>query len=307
MHVEPETSPATPVGGSGPGELIQPDRSPSPLSRMMHTYTGMMKRHPIVAGLVFIVTAAVLVESVWFGNLTGRVVYVAAMACGVLLADFVIGRERVRPDPLPVRRPGPELSVALVCLLITELLLMNAKQWHWHYDSPTFRLANGISLVFFLLWQAPLLILFFAVMKYRLKDLGFRLYALLLPVLILLCFAALASMSHTWVSTKWIWNEFGSVTNLIEVSLLAAFSEEFLRMTWQTRLSALLKNPATAWFLTAWIWSLVHFPNYGSLRSCLEIVPEGLMWGYVMFRTRSLLPTMILHLGNFMWAFKMLR
>jgi membrane protease YdiL (CAAX protease family) len=102
-----------------------------------------------------------------------------------------------------------------------------------------------------------------------------------------------------------IWDEFGSVTSLIGSGLLAAFSEEFLRMTWQTRQGALLKNPA-AWFITAWIWSLLHFPNYGSLHSCLEIVPEGLMWGYVMFRTRSLLPTMILHMGNIMWAFKVL-
>jgi membrane protease YdiL (CAAX protease family) len=161
--------------------------------------------------------------------------------------------------------------------------------------------------IFFLLLQAPLLIFFLTVMRYRLKDLGFRLYPLLLPVLILLCFAALASVSHTWVTSKWIWNEFGSVTNLIVSGFLAAFSEEFLRMTWQTRLGALLKNPAAAWFITAWVWSLLHFPNYGSLRSCLEIVPQGLMWGYVMFRTRSLLPTMVLHMGNFMWAFKMLR
>jgi membrane protease YdiL (CAAX protease family) len=179
---------------------------------------------------------------------------------------------------------------------------MNSKQWHWHYDSPTFRLA-----VLFMLWQAPLVIFFLAVMRYRLKDLGFRLYALYLPVLIWLSFAALASVSHTWVTPKTIWDEFGSVTSLVAAALLAAFSEEFLRMTWQTRLGALLKNPAAAWFITAWIWSLLHFPNYGSLHSCLAIVPEGLMWGYVIFRTRSLLPTMILHMGNFMWAFKMLR
>ncbi len=268
---------------------------------MIHTYTGMMRRHPIVAGLVFIVIAAVLVESVWFGNSTRRVVYVAAMACGVLLTDLVIGRKRVRPDLLPVRRPRLEFSVALVCLLITELLLMNLKQWHWHYDSPTFRLAN-----LFMLWQGPLLIFFLAVMRYRLKDLGFRLYSPHLPVLILLCFAALASLSHTWVTSKIIWDEFGSVANLIAAVLLAAFSEEFLRMIWQTRVGAILKNPAAAWFITAWVWSLFHFPNYGSLHSCLAIVPEGLMWGYVMFRTRSLLPTMILHMGNVMWAFKML-
>jgi membrane protease YdiL (CAAX protease family) len=81
-------------------------------------------------------------------------------------------------------------------------------------------------------------------------------------------------------------------------------TEEFLRMSWQTRLGAVLKNPAAAWFFTAWVWSALHVPGFtdssweATLQGVAEMVPLGLLWGYILHRTQSLWPTVLLHATN---------
>lgn len=275
-------------------------------SRTIGVYTGMLRRHPMVASLTVLVMATVLVEIHWFGQANRRIAYVVAMGCGVLITDLIVSRKRTRPVPLAVRRPAVELGAAAGIYLVTLVLLMNNFHWHWHDSTLAIHAVSRIGILVFLLLQIPLLAFHVAGMKYRLRDLGFRSYGLEIALCVLPCFAVLATVSHTWVPWQSVRGEFGSPMNLASSAFLAAFSEEVLRIIWQTRLAALLKNPAVAWFATAWIWSLLHYPMYGSVQACLQIVPEGLMWGYIVFRTKSLSPTMLLHMTNFLWLFKML-
>jgi membrane protease YdiL (CAAX protease family) len=78
-------------------------------------------------------------------------------------------------------------------------------------------------------------------------------------------------------------------------------------MTWQTRLGMVTHNNAAAWFLTAVLWPLTHAAEFHAggttwtpaLIGCLNMVPLGLLWGYILHRTQSLIPTLILHICNF--------
>ncbi|HXA55962.1 MAG TPA: CPBP family intramembrane glutamic endopeptidase [Candidatus Acidoferrum sp.] len=267
----------------------------------------MIGRHPVVAVLVFLSLAAVCAEAFWSGELVRRVTYMVAMGCGIVITDVYTRRNTDLPaDVIPVRRPGLELSFAAFCYLAAAALLEN--HFVWHFGVPGVGVALNFSLLFFVS-SVPILLFDVAVLKYRFGDLGFRVQGLGLAVPILLCFAALATPTHTWTQvSQLLETDFGgSVASFISAGLFAAFSEEFLRFTWQTRLAEALGNSAAAWFIAAVMWSLLHYPMYGSLYGCLGILPEGLLWGYVMFRTRSLLPTMILHGLNFLWAFKAIR
>jgi membrane protease YdiL (CAAX protease family) len=285
--------------------------------RTARAFTVLISRHPLVAFLVFVVMAAVLCESIWFGRFLPRVLYITAMAGSVLLTDLVAGRKQVLPDTVPDRQPALESTFALTSFLITVILLMSHFRWQWHYGSATSQVSWDVAMAFFRS-SLPLLLFCVLVMKYRFQEVGFRLAGFRSAIYIMLWFAVIASVSHSWVwqehqiSPK-LWlhllmQELGSrsVIGFLWLLLFVAFSEEFLRMTFQSRLSAVLNNSAAGWFVTAVLWSLLHFPKFGSLRSCLEIVPEGLLWGYVMFRTRSLLPSVVLHGANFLWGFKIL-
>jgi membrane protease YdiL (CAAX protease family) len=88
--------------------------------------------------------------------------------------------------------------------------------------------------------------------------------------------------------------------------LTAAVPEEFFRFAWQTRVGALRRNRAAGWFIASVAWAILHAPRFwdeghsaiGTLMGVVDIVPLGLLWGYLMHRTRSLLPSTLLHATN---------
>ena len=75
----------------------------------------------------------------------------------------------------------------------------------------------------------------------------------------------------------------------------AAFSEQLFRLLVQSRLGGAF-NPARGWFIASLAWAFVHMPaGYakgedlsGAARGCVRIVPLGLMWGDVTYRTGSI-------------------
>ncbi len=81
------------------------------------------------------------------------------------------------------------------------------------------------------------------------------------------------------------------------------FAEEFLRMTLQTRIAAWTKNAALGWLLATLPWAAFHAPAWiaggdslhAAFGGALRIVPLGLVWGYLTWRTGSLVPALIAH------------
>jgi membrane protease YdiL (CAAX protease family) len=174
-----------------------------------------------------------------------------------------------------------------------------------------------IFLVVLIVGNAGLLLFDLAVLKYHLRDLGFRLAGLRCVLPVLICTAGFAAIPvcgfdpdrlQAWWGRCWsflISYGGGSLgLGVLHSFLFPALSEEFLRMSWQTRLGAALNNSAVAWFGTACVWSALHIPSFQSdgwwrtLQGVAEMVPIGLLWGYILHRTRSLLPSALLHATN---------
>lgn len=83
-------------------------------------------------------------------------------------------------------------------------------------------------------------------------------------------------------------------------------AEEVLRLTLQTRIAALTKNAALGWLLATLPWALLHIPAWidngdslqGAVGGALRIVPIGLMWGFLTWRTGSIVPALLAHQLN---------
>jgi membrane protease YdiL (CAAX protease family) len=270
-------------------------------------YARLICRHRGIAALVAVLFAAVLGQSVWFGKLPQRSAYLGAIAFSVVLVDLISLR---RPSaPLPVRRPELELAMAAGCLALSFC-------WLCLHFSPTF---SAVPSTFFaklfrvagalVVFNIPIALVDLFALRYRFADLGFRVAVrgLWAVPLILVSFFGLSYLSGASFTIGGVIREEGSLWRAVLVAIfVAAMPEEFFRMTWQTRLGAVTGNNAAAWFLTAFLWAFMHAPIFHNgettwtpaLVNCLNLVPLGLLWGYVLHRTGSLIPSMILHIFN---------
>jgi membrane protease YdiL (CAAX protease family) len=88
---------------------------------------------------------------------------------------------------------------------------------------------------------------------------------------------------------------------------VAALSEEFLRVMWQTRVGAWRKNPALGWIVGTCVWATIHGPRFWSTSGLvhrtlgvMDIIPIGLLLGYMTHRTNSFLSAGLMH-GTNIW------
>jgi membrane protease YdiL (CAAX protease family) len=274
---------------------------------LLRLYKGLIQRHRVVTALVAIALAVVLSEAFWFGKLPQHLAYLAALALSVVIVDLLYLRRCAAP--LPVRRPRLELAVAAACLTLSfGWLYFNFRAvptGHPNLATILFRLAGMV-----LVLNIPVALMDLLALRYGLGDLGFRfaVRGVWAVPLILLLFFGLASLCKAGFTVHGLIEEEGSLWKAVLVGIfVAALPEEFFRMTWQTRLGAVTGNHAAAWYMTAWLWSFMHAPIFHrgepswtpALINCLNLVPLGLLWGYVMHRTQSLHPSMLLHMFNF--------
>ncbi|MGA2139730.1 MAG: CPBP family intramembrane glutamic endopeptidase [Verrucomicrobiia bacterium] len=288
---------------------------------LLRAYAGMIRRHPVVACLVVLLMIFVVGESVYFGKLPKRAAYIAGVALGVVITDLLSLRDH-HPSRslLPVRRPRFELAVTVGCTLLSAATLtwivLTRHTNPWPFPVALLR----ILLLVLFVGNVGLFLFDLIVLKYRPRDLGYRLRGLRCVLPVLVCVAGLAAISvcgfqlhglgRWWARCLSFPIDYGGGSlwlGLLYVFLVAALPEEFLRMSWQTRLGAVLKNPAVAWFFTAWVWSALHVPSFPdkswgtTLQGVAEMVPLGLLWGYILHRTQSMWPTVLLHATN-LWG-----
>lgn len=104
------------------------------------------------------------------------------------------------------------------------------------------------------------------------------------------------------------YKEFGGILGMILEGLIgAALVEEFMRFAIQSRFEKLFKlNGFNILFATI-IWAFMHFPvNHfkgdelkNNVIYCIQIIPIGFVWGYLTHRTKSILPSVLVHGTNF--------
>lgn len=266
----------------------------------------MLRRHPYVSIAVGTVSLAILVNGARQRDLVRAILYLAAVTGSGVAAEFVFRWRRCSSAAVPVR--GASVETAVIVASFAFGLFWLYERFVRQYAPPP-----GIGRV---LWLAILIGCVFSALPalvlllrhYRLQDLGVRLTGIAAASIVLAIFAAAAAVSP--VSTVTLPELFkasgGSVLTLIGISLTAAVPEEFFRFAWQTRVGALFHNRAVGWFIASTAWAVMHAPRFwfqghsaiGTLMSVVDILPLGLLWGYLTHRTRSFLPSMLLHATN---------
>lgn len=274
---------------------------------MISPFPSDMRKHgPIVAILVSN-AVVLLVAAIWHGKTLQALAYLAAVAISVVAIDAMSFRQPKRP-PIPVRDPRLE-SMALIGFgLIAVGWLFCRFVLDYRPPPGAFRLAwivIGLGSVFSILPA-----LFLLSRRYGVADLGlrFRGTATALPVLAIFAGFTFAFSRHsiTWSGAL---AEAGSPMGFVLTAISACLPEEFFRFAWQTRIGAWMKNPAAGWLIASMAWALLHGPiDYSQSHSIVEaelsvidIVPLGLLWGYLTHRTGSFVPSMLLH-GVNLWG-----
>ncbi|MCG3135544.1 MAG: hypothetical protein HMLKMBBP_03251 [Planctomycetes bacterium] len=273
-----------------------------------------VRAHPVVSAVLLALAARIATTA---ADTTKAVVYLAACASCVVLADALApsapdGRrgETTAAEPrLRVVRPGPEFVVlAWMALVATLATLVRAGAFDGALP-PLVRAAVLLAGIACLFQVVP--VLWLMVRGYRTRDLGGRWTGAAAG---LACVAVVAAAAVAVdpdgapvvrAARLGAWGEFA----LLVTALPQVFAEEFLRMTFQTRIAALTRNAALGWLLAAIPWAFLHAPMWvangdtvaGAVGGSLRIVPIGLVWGFLTWRTGSLVPAVIAHALN-LWG-----
>ncbi|MBI4674897.1 MAG: CPBP family intramembrane metalloprotease [Chloroflexi bacterium] len=224
-----------------------------------------------------------------------------AVVFGVMFAYWFFTRQRVS-ELLPVRQPIIESALALA--LVLAWMLFRIGQYANVYELPQLSVA-AIPDVFEtiapkLIEMVILPLALWLALRYRPRELGIRIaWRAWIPALAPM--AALIFLGlHNNKPGEW-WD------SLIYFFLGAGLPEEFLfRGLLQARLEALLKNPAWALYLAAFVFGASHLPiNLSGARpdnwlSAFESaftfqLSVGFALGYAFYRVRNLAPLMVLH------------
>ena len=264
------------------------------------------RRHPLVTGVVGAIATSILVRAYDAGDLGRAVAYLIVIAVSVATVDLLVGRS-VDPGRAPaVRGAALETSVLLVSFA-------GGAAWLYARFVAGYQPAPGLLR---LVWLALLIAcvfnalpaLFLIARRYRLSDLGVRWSGMAAFPVVLAIFASASFVlfpgAVTWKGI--VAETGGSWSAILGTALLAAVPEEFFRFAWQTRVGAWLTRPAAGWLVASIAWALLHGPKdwneshsvADTVMGMVDILPLGLLWGYLTRRSRSMLPSVLLHLTN---------
>ena len=267
-----------------------------------------VRRHPWTVLGILLCVAGVLELAVRHEELPKALAYLGAMLACVFIVDLFAQWFPTRWE-FPVRRPereaalvvGIELLAIVLAVLLFVVIKLSELPMVWKIASlPAMAIIFPIALPLALLWW-----------KYKPAELGIRFNAMswvFLPVLLITAGTAYLVAPTEFTLSKILASE-GVVGALITGLITAGLSEEFVRMALQTRVGAYLRNPAVGWFFATLVWAFLHSPKwyadggdlYEALMGAVRIVPLGLMWGYITYRTKSLLPATLVH-GLNVWG-----
>jgi membrane protease YdiL (CAAX protease family) len=269
-------------------------------------YAGQVRKHRTISAMLGCVVVVVLAASIRQGNSRQSLAYLAAVAISVAAIDAMSFARDSKLAAIPVRDPRLESVVLIGFGLIALAWLTSRFVFNYRPESGGLRLAwiaIGLGAVFSIL---PALFLFGR--RYGPADLGLRFRGVTTALPVLAIFAvitfALSRHSITWFGAL---AEAGSPFGLVQTAISASVPEEFFRFAWQTRIGSWMKNPAVGWLIASFAWAVLHGPvdlsqSHSTVEAALgviDILPLGLLWGYLTHRTGSSLPSMLLHGLNF--------
>ena len=267
------------------------------------------QRHPGVATVITLIAVVLFVGEALEERALEMFTYLAAMVLSAAIVEIsiaLLGKPRM---DLPVRVPRTEVAVAAVLYLLAGVTLAYRFSGLYPPHNLFSRLLFVAALLLF--GSQIMLALVLLLRGYSLRDLGMRLWGFApVPCIMVVCMALVAlatPLRNTWTDAYRSLG--GSIWGWIESGLLmAALPEEFFRMFWQTRAGKLLNNGAAGWLIASLLWAGLHWfifsqgrTHFQTLFWVLDIVPYGLLLGYLTRRTQSILPAILLHATKFVW------
>ena len=235
----------------------------------------------------------------------------------VAVAAIYFFTEKIQPkNEIEVKDPKKELIVAflfsilgIVFLTLNFMLKSNAIP-----ESPLTKIPIGIGSIVFAM---PLgIFIFLLIRRYKIMRLGFTTKPLAGVLLGPIIWALTGIFAYFFYMEGMLWDkaieEFGGVLGIIVQGVIgAALFEEFSRFVLQSRLEKFIKTNGINILIATTIWAFMHFPvSYyksgevsGTLSYCIQIIPLGLVWGYMTQRTRSIVPATLAH-GVNLWGFQ---
>lgn len=257
--------------------------------------------------LIILTSIIVLYTGVRHQELTQAVVYISACFISALLIDFFALMSPINAQ-ITVKKPLKETIIFFACL--TGGLVFMFVRFSGYVDWEHLNGLIKLALIPLILGVFPVaLAIGLLLMRYSPFALGLRVKGIVwaIPLVIIFALAGwiIAPDRLTW---DLVMAEEGSVANLIFSGLIVAgLSEEFFRIVGQTRLGALINNQGLAWYIITFIWAFMHAPkwfgeNHNALEtvlSSIRIIPIGLVWGYLTHRSKSFVPSTLMHGANF--------
>lgn len=280
------------------------------ISTWIRERAGEVRRHPLVGAAVLLTSVAGIAIRATVGDGGKAAAYVAALLVAAFVTDIVARRDTEVPA-LPVRRPARETAALIALLGVGAAWFLFVK-----LDPARWNALTGVPRLLLLLvgmgclFQVAAGLYLFAIERYRPAELGLLPRGLLdAPAVLVIVAVTAVLVDPGGVTLPGAVEEFGWLGLFAFAFFGEPLSEEFMRLTLQTRLGALMRNPAAAWFLASIVWAFLHVPGSyarsGNLLSACAgavcIVPIGLLWGYLTHRTRSIWPALLCH-GFNLWG-----
>lgn len=220
------------------------------------------------------------------------------------------------PPKLQIELKKPKTEFYLFLLLtILGAILISMKFALQESTMTNAGILNILVLIGIIAFSFPTCILLYLVnKKYRNCQLGLCIKPRVHILLGLIVWSLTGTIAFLFNRSGIIWErayyELGGIGGiLIQGAIGSALVEEFSRFAIQTRAGKILKPFDYNILLATTIWALIHLPvayhNSNNIASsmiyCIQIIPIGYVWGYMLDKTRSIIPSVFAH-GFNLWG-----
>ena len=219
-------------------------------------------------------------------------------------------------NEIEVKEPKKELKISILFALLGGLFLTLKFMQNSNVLPNTLLTKLPVILGLFL-FSVPIgTFIYLLFKKYKLLQLGISIKPMIQLLLGFIIWGLTGLFAILFYETGISWEkglkEVGGFIGLIFTGIIyAALFEEFTRFIVQSRFEKVYKTKGMNILFATTIWSLLHFPMAynqsheitSTLKYCIQIIPIGFIWGYLTYRTKSILPSVIVH-GLNLWGFQ---
>ncbi|RYD58004.1 MAG: CPBP family intramembrane metalloprotease [Sphingobacteriales bacterium] len=281
------------------------------IARTLQQHISIVRNNLLAVVMALATVAVVVYYGIAEQKIPHALGYLGAVWLCAFITDVVVNLLPIETIGFPIKKPvGKEVLLITICTLLGIAFLLIRFFSGWETLKPIIRMA----VMPLILFTFPIVLgaVYLFVYKYKFKELGVNLNYWYLPLILHPIWGAI-TMAVAPHKSHWVdaYEKYGILEMLVMGLLTAALAEEFLRMLLQTRLAKFINSGSIALVIASVVWALMHMPinmrdNPGAgvgdvAIGTLVIVPLGLFWGYLNYRTKSLIPALLMH-GFNLWG-----